>query len=313
MPKSRARVVSPSVVLVKPVQKKKKNTAKKSMKEMSLSPFLSLHADPFNGETQMAGRPDFNALPTVVWRETIVYTASTNADGRLWYQFRPWLSAPEVRTTLTGGTSTSGGLTTAVAVPNYTELLGMFSTWRALTCALSAEYVGEAQLAKGVIGVCRSNTYPATGESMPQWTDESGYKEGPLASEKVAAVLHLHENGFQAMANGLDTEYLHLMVDGAPASSPCIRVKFTITFEATVGGSKLLSRDAVHTVSHPPQLAVAASIVGDAASVAVGLDPEAQIVKHTKKLINGAAKVNGLIRTAKPLLAELAEFASLIL
>jgi len=309
MPKSRAPAVSGAVVVVK----KKKNTEKKLAKEMTLPPYLSLHVDPFNGETAQAGRPDFNALPTIVWRETVTYTATTNADGRLWYQYRPYISNPEIRQVLTAGTNVSASNTASLAMPNYTELLGMFSQWRALTCALTAEYIGESQLAKGVIGISKASSYPGVGDSTPQYMDETSYKEGPLATQKVAGVLHCHENGFQSLGAGLDTEYLHLFVDGAPASSTCIRIRYTVTFEATVGASKLLSRDASHTVAHPPQLAVAASIVGDSSSTAVGLNPETAIVKHTKRLVVGASKVNGLIRTAKPLMAELAEFASLIL
>lgn len=277
-----------------------------------IPPHLVLHGNPFTASVEGAGRPDFNSLPVVVWRESHHLTLTTNADGNLWYTIRPSLNNAYAQSVLTGGTQTiaSQGYATYA---NYAELAAMFSTYRPLTLAVEAEYVGEAQLAKGVLGIVRHVDFPAVAETMTHYMDETTYKEGPAAIDKVAGAAHYNDTDFIAIAAAPSDQCFSILAQGLPASVACVRLSFTVVFEGTVGGTKLLSRGSTNTIAHPAQVAVAASIVGPKSATAVGPDPVGVLVKHTEKLITTASKVNGLLKSARPVVADLAEFASLLL
>lgn len=315
MPKSNAPVVSRGPAKQKPPATVSNLTVRPRARRAStltLPPHLALHADPFTATVEGAGRPDFNSLPVVVWRESQHLTLSSNADGNLWFTVRPCVYTNLQNNVLTAATTTIASIGYS-SYANYSELAAMFSLYRPLTLCVEAEYVGEAQLAKGILAINRHQGSPIVADNSETYADEPSYKEGPAGQDRVAGAAHYSENDFAAINAVFNDQGFSVFGFGLPASTACVRLSYSIVFEATVGANKLLSRGVTHTIAHPPQIAVAASIVGNKSATAVGPDPVDTLVKHTKQLINTASKVNGLIKSARPVVADLAEFASLLL
>lgn len=289
----------------------KKPASKPRRLSLTSVPYLGVLTNPWEGETDGAGRPDFNTLPTVVWREKWAFTATTDANGSLWLTMNPNITNPFYFNTVVSGAATVVGLSTSCYSPNRTSLLTTLSTQRMLAYGFEAEYIYEDQLRKGVMSVSMTSAQPQVGDTVIALQSQTAFKEGD-ASEKVAVVCRCHDNDFVAVGTGCGDSWLHLNCTGFPASVACVRIRPFFVLEGTVAIGNLMSIDASHTPSLPAHVATGASIVGPNSVSAVGSDPITTLVKYAEKAVNTAGALNGLYQTSKPLLTLLAEFAAVL-
>lgn len=312
-PKSTAPAASSAVGNRKPLPIKQKVKVKKlKTKSQAYPPHVQLAVDPWSAPLEGAGRPDFNSEPTIPWKESWSQTFTTDANGSLYIEMMGTVDSCVRSRTTSLVTDPVVGPPVEVAMPNKATLTSTFTNFRPLCIAFEAEYIGEMQLCKGVLGVVKLNGLPSSNvDTFTTFTDETFYKE-TYASEKVAARLVFPEGDFQAITGTTNVGKIALLAIGLPASLPCVRVRFTACYEMQVLHSSLLSRDQSHTIAHPGQLATVASITGPSAVVATGIDPVAKLIQHGQKLVNVAGAINGLWQTSKPTLSLLAEYGSLL-
>lgn len=289
--------------------RKGNKSAKKGVK--AFPPHLRLLVDPWNSPTAGAGRPDFNPDPVVVWPESFSINALTNAQGDFAVWIRPKFT--NFYQTLTLNSDADPAITATVdATPAiFTTLSSTFSSWRPMVLGVEVSYVGEAQLQKGIIAVNPLPAGPAIGDRFSVLSDEQFYTETP-SHENAAVRLCYVDSAFGSAGETAIQKGVMISGSGLPASLSCIRIRVRVVFECSVSHSQLLSRDATHTISHPAQLATAASLVGKQALVATGPDPVAKLIAHGEKLALVAGAVNGLWQAAKPLAGLMTEFAALI-
>lgn len=306
MPQSNQKQKSTALVVYTP---RKANQKRKTL--AALPPYVQLAVDPFTAPAQGAGRPDDNSDPTVPWPEAWSQTFTTDAQGNLLVALRGSLVNGVYVNTLSAVADPAVTGQNNGTPASFATLASTFTHYRPLTLAVEAYYIGESQLCKGVIGVAKVNGAPVAGETFSQYTDELAYRECP-AEEKVAAKIVFNEANFVTTATAYSNGCILLICSGLPASSACIRLRGRLTFEFQISHTALMSRDAVHTISHPPQIAVAASIVGPKAQVAAGKDPVTDLVRYSEKLAIAAGAVNGLWQSAKPLASLMADFAVLL-
>lgn len=317
--KSTVRVALP-VALGPGAKAKSKNKKKKKAagaaslsQEMSfpLPPYVKVMVEPSSADLEMSQRPDFNSAPTVPWREKGAFTASTNADGNLLVDFVASIRETWYVATFNAGLTTVASMA-ANNVSNYTELTTTFSSYRPYILEVVAEYVGEAQLQKGVLGCAVTNLLQNTGD-MTTLFDEPTYKEVP-SNLRVAARAYFADNGdFIAPTSvsygGTDPiEVLHFIGSGLPASTACIRFNWCLVFEGAVGHQQLLSRTASHSVAHPAQVATVANIVGANTRTAAGSNPIATLTKYADRMARIGAQLNGLYQASKPVLSLMQDF-----
>lgn len=311
-PKSTAPAASSGGKQIHVVKQVVKVKAQKKKKSPALPAHVRLSVDPWNSQTEGSGRPDSNAEATIPWRETWSQTFTTDAQGNLYIEMMGSLNNCVYTKALTLVADPVVGAATHQPMPNLSTLTSTFSNYRPMVVAFEAEYIGEAQLCKGVLGVGRIATDLAGTETFSSLTDETFYKE-VRAEEKVAARLILPENDFQATSGTAHAGKIFLMGIALPASLACVRVRFTAVYEMQVTHSSIMSRESTHTVAHPAQIATVSSIVGPKSVLATGPDPVADLIRHGEKLAVVAGAINGLWQAAKPYTALAAEFAGLLI
>lgn len=248
----------------------------------------------------------------MTWTEPHHVTLTTNAQGNAMTAVRGGLVNGIYSYTLSAVADpvTTGNVNADPA--NFATLCTSFTHYRPLAISVEAEYVGEAQLGKGVIGLARAPTFPGgTGAAFSHYLDEKDYVEAST-DEKVAGRLGWAEGDFYPTSGGVDTPCLIVFAIGLPASVACVRLHIRFHFELKMSSTSLYARSAQHTMSHPAALATTASIVGSKATIASGPDPVQKLVRHTEKLVTLAGSVNGLINTARPLASLMADFLAMV-
>lgn len=312
-PKSNAPVVS-LVAMAKPSPKRKKKT--KQVKSTWMTPYLGLSIDPVNASLQSAHRPDLNSTPTVIWRESDNVTFTTDAQGNLWLDMVPQLSQLLQTSVLSAANPPIVTTATWSNVVNYAELQTTFSSWRPYSLSVEMEYVGRQDEAKGVFGVCTTGSRAVATDSPSLLYDEYDYKEVSVQNGSVAAMLRIHDNeDFGSLTTAVDvnpSQAIHLVCLGLPASSACVRVRYTIVGEYAVGHNKIMSRSASHSYVRPSEIHAASNVVGPAATTAVGSEPYDKLVQYGKKAISIGASLNNLYQDNKQAIALGLEFLSMI-
>lgn len=291
MPKSKSQSVVPAARAAPGGARKRKGAGKSG-----LAPFHRLLADPFHASLEMASKPDLNTRPVVLWREEDAMTLTTNAQGDLWLSLRPTLNAQRVTNTMdAGGTVTAVSGASAV---NYTELTTTFSEFRPMVMCAQIEYIGQADLAKGVLFGAHSSAAAVVGDSVLSLTDETYYTEcradkGPV----TVKLLELSTDTFGAIDSVFQSEpvsVIQIGCLGAPASTACIRLRLGFVFEAVVGHTKLLSRNAAPGPSNFIDMSIAANITGQSALLQSGPDGYDKMVSHAERIVDAAVKAHAV-------------------
>lgn len=279
---------------------------------ISLPPYVRLAVDPWSASAEGAGRPDFNSTPTIPWPEMHVMTASTNAQGNFLVGIRGSLVNGIYVHTLDAAADPLTTGVTSVIPPNFTSMQSSFTSYRPLAVAVEAFYIGSETTASGTLGIVKTNGFPAANHVMSAFTDELSYKEGTV-NDKVAAKYVADGSDFTTVAsvNSTANQAIFVMGTGLPTGA-VIRIHIKWFFEVQIEHTNLMSRDAKHTLSHPGQVATAASVLGPSASTAVGPDPVGKLVEYSEKLALTAGAVNGLWQSSKPMLSLMADFAGLL-
>lgn len=280
-----------------------------------LPPFPQLMANPSEADTESAQRPDFNPTPSVVWREKGAFSVTTNADGNFSVDILASLKNFRYTATFTGGTTVVASAA-GTDIDNYTELNSSFGSYRPYIVEAEIEYIGEAQLAKGVIGTAVTSTLLNSGDLATLY-DEPSYKETGTTQKAAARVFFVDNADFiagsAASYGGTDpVEVIHFCGSGLPASLPCLRVRWTLVFEGIVGHTHLLSRSASHSISHPAQIAAVANIVGHKTRTQTGENPIQSLTKFATKAATIGAQLNGLYSASRPVLSLMGDFATLV-
>lgn len=312
MPQQRSNVPAASS------QGKAKTRKRIAKLEARLPPYLQVMVNPFQADTEGAGRPDHNSAPTVVWAEKGSFTATTNADGNFWLQFTPALKGLYYTAAFTGGTTAITGVTTSDA-PNYTALSSSFSALRPYALAVEVEYIGAADVSKGVIGTCNCNQFiNAAASDFTMLYDEPCYAESGV-DQKLAVISRYVDN---SVFNPLTSELygagvtpgsvIHIIGTGMPASSACVRVRWRLIAEFIAGPTSLMARKQAFSIANPSQISAAANLVGMRSQVAFGDDPVEKLKTHALNLIEVAGAVNGLWNAAKPIAGLVADFAMMV-
>lgn len=241
---------------------------------------------------------------------------TTNADGNFAIDMVASLREFCYTAVFTGGTTTVASVT-AADISNYTELSSTFTSYRPYCLEAEVEYIGESQLCKGIFGVANSNILHNSG-ALSDLYDEQTYKE-TRAEEKVAARIYFCDNSDFIVPSAVSyggtdpIEIMHFIGIGLPVNSACVRVRWTLLFEGSVGHKHLLSRATTHTPAHPAQVAAVASIVGPNTRTAAGPSPIATLTQHAERAAVIGAEINGLFQSTRPLLTLMGDFASMAL
>lgn len=305
-PKSRSPALAVPVKVRVRRPRKKKAVSQDSVP--LLHPYLEQCCDPMRAP--LAARPDLNDHAVVVWREELAYTITPNAQGDFWHQFSPVLYNTIQKFTIDAAGLVATG-TTNVSVDNYTELSTTFAEYRPLAAAVEAKYIGRSDEAKGVLMVCKHTPGVAVGDKFSMLLDEPSYEECSVADPgaSVAAKLCDHKSEEFAAVTGSPVvdpaRVIAICGTGLPVTA-CIRVRYSLVFEATVSHSKLLANSAKHSPSDNRVIGAAGNIIGPKSSVAAGPDAYEKLVHHSKKLAALGAELHGLYTISKPYLADLA-------
>jgi len=308
-PKSSAPVVSTLAVVPKTKQKKAKQAS-------WMTPYLSLTIDPANASTQAAQRPDLNSIPTVVWRESDNITFTTDAQGNFWIDFLPQLVNMYRTKTLSAASPPAITATGNNSVVNYAELLTTFSSWRPYSISVEMEYVGRQDECKGVFGVATTGSMPIVTDTTSMLYDEYDYKEVSAQTGGIAGALRLQDNeDFSALDAGVDinpNQYVSLIALGLPASTACLRLRYTIVGEFAVGHSKLMSRSTSHSYVRPSEVHAASNIIGPNATTAAGKEPYKELVSYAKKAVSLGAVLNNLYQDNRTAITAGVEFLGML-
>lgn len=314
MPKSKSRSVAPVVQVAKPAASSKQKRKRRTKSQAVVIPYHRLIVDPFRASLEGAAKPDLNTRPVVVWREEEARTLTTDAQGNLWWSIKPSFTNMYQANTM----DVNGAVTAAAAysVTNYTELSTTFTEYRPTALAVMLEYVGQADLAKGVIFAAQSSSNGAIGDSVTSLVDEPYYAEcRPDAGYVAARFVENSTETFSAIdsVNLSDpVGIIHVGALGLPASSACLRLRVGLVVEAVVGHSKLLSRQASPSPANLVHMSVAANLTGPSASVQSGPSAYEKLVAHGERLIGAAMTAHGLLQRGAQVVEHYAPLLALM-
>lgn len=266
-----------------------------------IHPYAAVMLDPRTAKLDYAHPPDQNPRPTVIFRSTQNFTATTDANGCLWTEIRALPAGFRYSCTM----GVTAGLISAVALSSVhadnTALAAAFAALRPMVLAVEVEYVGEAQLAKGNLALCVSDMPAAVGWTQDQMTDEPYYRETSVSNlGSVAAIARYAPSEFYditATALGTGHPRVFVLATGMPASSTCIRVRTTFVAEYLCLANSILQTQARYSPNLPLEYAAAQSLNSPEAIVAEGANAWEKVKKGAEAVYQVVRMLNGLNNT----------------
>lgn len=269
---------------------------KKKKQNRRIHPYSLIMIDPRTGKLDNAHPPDQNPRPTVVFRNTQNWTATTDTVGSTWMELRPLVAGFRVPCPLTSGAISA--VSAPIVHDDKVAITAAFSAVRPMVMAVEVEYVGEAQLAKGTLMVCVSDNPAVVGWTISSMSDEPYYKELSVSTGgSVACIARYAPSEFYDITStGLGTGHPRVFViaEGMPVSTYCIRVRTTIVAEYLCPTNSLLQTQAKYSPSLPLEFATAQSINRPEAVVASGENAMDKLVRAGRTVYDFVRALQGM-------------------